>query len=41
MPISTALKCGGLLMAIWFNWSALSPLLEKYVDDGTRDLCTA
>src|SRR6266446_9237416 len=29
------------LMATWFNWSPLSPLIERYVDDGTRDLCTA
>lgn len=28
-------------MPIWFNWSPLAPLLEKYVDDETRDLCTA
>jgi hypothetical protein len=28
-------------MATWFNWSPLSPLIERYVDDGTRDLCTA
>lgn len=28
-------------MPTWFNWSPLSPLLGKYVDDGTRDLCTA
>ena len=28
-------------MATWFNWSLLSPLIERYVDDGTRDLCTA
>jgi hypothetical protein len=28
-------------MATWFNWSPLAPLIERYVDDGTRDLCTA
>ena len=28
-------------MATWFNWSPLSPLMERYVDDGSRDLCTA
>jgi len=28
-------------MATWFNWSPLSPLIETYVDDGTRDLRTA
>src|ERR1700704_2379566 len=28
-------------MAKWFNWSPVVPLIERYVDDGSRDLCTA
>jgi hypothetical protein len=27
-------------MAIWFNWRLVAPLMERYIDDGTRDLCT-
>ena len=27
-------------MPSWFNWLPLAPVIEKYVDNGTRDLCT-
>lgn len=27
-------------MPTWFNWTPLHPMLERYFDDGTRDLCT-
>jgi hypothetical protein len=40
----TVIWCAGnseIALATWFNWSPLSPLMERYVDDGTRDLCTA
>ena len=28
-------------MAIWYNYCIVLPLKETYVDDGSRDLCTA
>jgi hypothetical protein len=28
-------------MPTWFNWSPVAPLIDKYHDDGSRDLCTA
>jgi hypothetical protein len=27
-------------MPAWFNYAAVTPLIETYVDDGSRDLCT-
>jgi hypothetical protein len=30
---------GPIAVPTWFNYSAVTPVIEDYLDDGSRDLC--